>query len=181
MNRIKTAIGLFLGVMMFVTVSCENEPVDPLVVTEPVENTIDVVGNYEMTAYNTSDKTDLNNDGTFSTNQMNETVCYLNSSLKLKSDNTFTLTDKGIAIVQDENGVDLLNCFYNPDITGEWELDGNVLSLTYMIGSEEFTKKYTATESTLTQTINNAQVAATNSSNQPIYITSNITKIYSKL
>ncbi len=181
MSKIKTILGLYLILFAFAVMSCDNEPVDPIDFPPPVEEIqINVIGSYKLIAVNTTTQTDLDVDGVFSTNQMDETTCYLANSLEMKNDNTFTETDRGIEIVKDENNVDLLDCYIRQTISGTWVLEGKNVTLTYVKGGEQYSKKYLASENMLTYIENNAKVVATNSSGNPIYITSNITKVYTK-
>ena len=58
-----------------------------------------------MTAFNSSIPTDLNGDGSASTNQMNETNCFNGSFITLNSNNTFVADSKGIDINTKSNKI----------------------------------------------------------------------------
>ena len=59
-------------------------------VNVPAIASVGVVGTYRLTAFNTTPPTDLNGDGTSSTNQMNEVTCFNNSLIILNSNGTYT-------------------------------------------------------------------------------------------
>ena len=101
-KRFSLAALLIVSVLIFS--SCSDEPVDSVLAAQLAEynssnqvstgggSTSSVVGTYLLTAFNTSIPTDLNGDGTASTNQMSETSCFNNSLFVLNSNNTFTAT-----------------------------------------------------------------------------------------
>ena len=139
-----------------------------------------VAGTYLLTAFNSSVPTDLNNDGTASTNQLNETTCFDNMLLTLNANNTFTANSKGIEIVF--NGtVDEISCFADPNYTGTWALNGTILSLTYTDTGVEYTDNYTVTGNILTATISGGEIVGTETTTgAPVYLTSNLTIIFTK-
>ena len=85
-----------------------------------------VVGTYILTQFNTTPATDLNLDGTPSVNQLQETICFNNSLLKLNADNTFVINSKGVDINITNNTI---TCSTDPDELGTWSLTGNQLLL----------------------------------------------------
>lgn len=146
------------------------------VTTTPPTNGI--AGSYLLTAFNTSVPTDLNGDGVSSSNQLNETTCFNNSILILNANNTFTSDAKGLDI--DITGTtSVLTCFEDPDFTGTWSLAGNQLSLTYMDSGQTQTDVFILTGNNLSLTVQNGEIVGT-SSGSPVFLTSNITIIYTK-
>jgi len=138
-----------------------------------------VSGTYMLTAFNTSVPTDLNSDGTASTNQLLETNCYNNMLLTLNSNNTFVANSKGIDIVS--NGTtETMSCFTDPDDTGTWSLAGNTLTLT-TAGTPPVVDTYTVSGNTISATANNGEVVGYDTvTNSPVYLTCNITIVYTK-
>ncbi|MFT6749086.1 MAG: hypothetical protein ACI9XR_001138 [Flavobacterium sp.] len=137
-----------------------------------------IAGTYLLTAFNTSVSTDLNGDGISSSNQLNETVCFNNSILKLNANNTFTSDAKGLDI--DITGTtSVLTCFEDPDFTGTWSLAGNQLSLTYMDSGQTQTDVFTVAGNNLSLTVQNGEIVGT-AAGSPVYLTSNITIVYTK-
>jgi Lipocalin-like domain len=145
MNKLKCISALtFLFTVIFI--SCTTEPYGgtELVTTAPTSTTTpppvvtpvpvtSVVGNYRLTAHNTSTPTDLNGNGTASVNQMLETACFNNSSLTINANGTFSVLDN-YADINNIGGVDTVICATNTD-TGTWTFAGNVLTLTTTVGS----------------------------------------------
>lgn len=139
-----------------------------------------IAGTYLLTAFNSSVPTDINNDGVSSTNQLNETTCFDNMLLTLNANNTFTASSKGIEIVF--NGtIDEVSCFTDPNFTGTWSLSGNTLSLTYLDEGVSYTDDYTVNGNTISASIASGEVVGTETgSGTPVYLTSNLTFIYTK-
>lgn len=160
----------------FILNSCSNEPIDPAI---DISSSSSVTGTYYMTAFNSSIPTDLNGDGTASTNQMNETNCYNGSFITLNSNNTFTANSKGIDI-NDNGATSIIVCFDEGNFTGTWALSGNQLSITYLDGGIEYTDVATLSGNTITSTVQNSEVVGTTSGGQPIYLTSNLQIIFTK-
>lgn len=179
MKNIKLVAGIFLILTAFTFTSCETEPIDSAINLDDFNQVTSVSGSYLMTAFNTSIPTDLNNDGTASTNQMNETTCFNNSILVLNQDNTFVISSKGIDIVTD--GVNQsLSCFMDPNIMGTWTLSGNTLTIQYTEGGLQYSEQFIVSGNTLVYTLNNTEIVGTTSTNVPVYLTADISIIYTK-
>lgn len=179
MKNIKLVAGIFLILTAFTFTSCETEPIDSAINLDDFNQVTSVSGSYLMTAFNTSIPTDLNNDGTASTNQMNETTCFNNSILVLNQDNTFVISSKGIDIVTD--GVNQsLSCFMDPNILGTWTLSGNTLTIQYTEGGLQYSEQFIVSGNTLVYTLNNTEIVGTTSTNVPVYLTADISIIYTK-
>ncbi len=178
MKSIKSILSLLAFSFVFVAISCDDEPIDPAIDPSTFGNS-GVAGTYLMTAFNSSVPTDLNNDGTRSTNQMNETNCFNGNTMILNSDNTFTATSKGIDI--ETNGTnETITCFVDPNITGTWSLSGNQLTLTYTEAGEQFTDVYTVSGSTLTLNITDGEIVGTTSGGDPVYLDAEIDIVFTK-
>ncbi len=198
MNNQRLSLATILLASIFIFSSCNNEPVDSVLAAQLAEynnstvisgttgggstgtiTTSSVVGTYLLTAFNTSIPTDLNSDGTASTNQLSETNCYNNMLLTLNSNNTFVANSKGIDIVS--NGTtETMSCFTDPDDTGTWSLVGNTLTLT-TAATPPVVETYTVSGNTISATANNGQVVGYDTINHaPAYLTCNITVVYTK-
>ena len=195
-QRLSLATILIAFILIFT--SCSDEPIDSVLAaqlnaynasTAGATNTggtntgtitnSSVVGIYLLTAFNTSIPTDLNSDGTASTNQLSETNCYNNMLLTLNSNNTFVANSKGIDIVS--NGTtETMSCFTDPDDTGTWSLVGNTLTLT-TAATPPVVETYTVSGNTISATANNGQVVGYDTvTHSPAYLTCNITIVYTK-
>lgn len=160
---------------VFTNISFDNS------VTTPPTPTPGIAGTYLLTNFNTSVPTDLNGDGTASTNQINETSCLANSILTLNANNTFSSDSKGIDIGLDLNtGVSTIECYDDPPITGTWSLSGNQLTFTYIDEGVPTSDVFTVSGNTLSYTVQSGQVVGTASGGEPVYLTSDITLIYTK-
>lgn len=160
----------------FILNSCSNEPIDPAI---DISSSSSVTGTYYMTAFNSSIPTDLNGDGTASTNQMNETNCFNGSFITLNSNYTFIADSKGLDINVD-GATSTIECFDEGEITGTWTLSGNQLSITYLDGGTEYTDIATLSGNTITSIVENGEVVGTTSGGEPVYLTSNLQIIFTK-
>lgn len=139
-----------------------------------------IVGSYLLTAFNTSVPTDLNGDGTSSTNQLNETTCLNNSFLTINANNTFSTDSKGLEIIVGSGGgVDEVACFEDALITGTWSLTGNQITFTYTDEGEVYNDTFTVNGNTLTFTIEDGDIVGY-AGGAPAYLTSDITFIFTK-
>lgn len=140
---------------------------------------VGLAGSYKLTAFNTSVPTDLNGDGTSSTNQLTETTCFNDMFLTLNPNNTFNADAKGIEITINGGGVSELSCFTDPDYSGTWSVAGNILTLTYTEDGTPYTDSYTISGNTLSATVEDGTVVGTSGGN-PIELTSDITFVFTK-
>ena len=191
MKNFKIFGSLLLLITAFTFTSCENEPIDSAINLEdfginngqPITN---VVGTYKLTNFNTSVPTDLNGDGVKSTNQLNETSCFNNSFLVINTNHTFAADSKGIEIDINVDGVtgaitQTIACFEDPPISGTWTKAGNVITFSYTENGDNITESFNIVGNTLQLTINNGEVVGTEqTTGAPVYLTSNITLIYTK-
>ena len=144
-----------------------------------------VVGSYKLTAFNTSVPTDLNLDGTASTNQMDEISCLNNSFLTINANNTFTSDAEGvdIEVTVDNNGVEVesIVCYEDAQIAGTWVLNGNTITFTYTEEGEVYSDTFTIQGNTLKYVLEDGQVVGVEeNSGAPVYLNSDITLIYTK-
>lgn len=190
MNTNKWFLTLVLiGSMLFFQ-SCSEESVDPSLlddIEDPIDQEIPevVTGTYVMTSFNTSTPVDLNNDGVFNNNHMNETTCYDNSFLILNNNNTFSATGKSIEIEFDfdfetEELTSTIVCFDEGATTGTWSLSGNNVEFNYTFDGETFSETYTRVGNTLRFSIPSGVVLGGTDNGEPVYLTTNIEVIYTK-
>ena len=179
---------------LFLFNSCNVEPIDPVLADQLAQNNssnnnnnngggsnggnTSVAGTYLLTAFNTSVPTDLNGDGTSSINQISETTFFNNSTFILNSNNTFSATGGGIDIDLSVTP-NVLTCFTDPSTNGTWTLNGNQLTTNYMEGGVSYTDVFTVVGNTLIITEQNGEVVGMANGN-PVFLTSDITAIYSK-
>lgn len=199
--NLKVTLLLLIATVFFI--SCENEPLDPVLTAQVNANNgstggsggssgggstggtvtpITVAGTYILTAFNTSVPTDLNGDGTSSTNQMAETSCLNNSLFILNTNNTFTANSKGTDIDLTTTP-STITCSSDPDIIGTWTLVGNIVKTTYVESGVTYNDEFMVVGNTLQATIQAADVIATATVGgviTPVTVTSDITIIYTK-
>ena len=73
-----------------------------------------------------------------------------------------------------------MSCFTDPDDTGTWSLVGNTLTLT-TAGTPPVVDTYTVSGNTISATANNGEVVGYDTvTNSPVYLTCNITIVYTK-
>ncbi len=191
MKTLKYTLSFLMILTSLTFVSCDDEAVDPTLVPSPAPNTnggngnnngggntTSVVGSYKLTAFNTSVPTDLNNDGTSSTNQMNETSCFNNMFIIINSNNTFNADAKGIDIDFTNN---ITECYTDPDYNGTWVLNSNVLTLTYVDGGVTYNDSFivAGAGNSLSLSVSDGDIVGMESG-QPVYLTSSIQFIYTK-
>lgn len=174
---IKTSVLFLTTIFAITSCSTNTEVLDPAINIAAGG----VTGTYEMTAFNTAIPTDLNNDGITSTNQMMETSCFDGNIIVINSNNTFTSTSKGVEI--SELGTTLtIGCYSDPNYSGTWEMVGNILKLTYIEDTVTYTDEFVFSEnSKLTYTDEQGEVVATTSTDTPVYLSSKIDVIFTKL
>lgn len=196
MKKINLVLSVFA--IIFFAACSDVEPLDPTLLTNAGGNsggntggggsgggsgsggsgTI-IAGTYLMTAFNSSVPVDIDFNGSSSANLMSETDCLDNNFLVLNLNNTFSATSNGIDIIFD--GVnDTIECFNDPNITGTWSLNGSALTLTYTFDNDVYSDVYNVSGNSLTHTISNGEVVGTTSTGEPVYITANISIIYTK-
>ena len=94
------------------------------------------VGTWKLTSFTTQEPVDANNDGTATTNFINESGCYDNSTIILNADHTATVSlqelDLGLDIVAGTtNDYEFTTDCYNGDTsTGTWTQSGNNVTIT---------------------------------------------------
>jgi len=90
-------------------------------------NSGSIEGTYNLTEFNTSTPTDFDEDGTSSTNQVNESECYDDVQLTLRADNTFTY-DIGYITVNNADGSDTCTDY---TVNGTWRATNSTITVTY--------------------------------------------------
>lgn len=173
MKRITILATLTLFSAVLFTACGDTEPVDPAVLAGNTNG--DIVGRYKLSAFNTDVQTDLNRDGSASSNQMSETTCYNNMFLTLNEDKTFSADSKGVDI----SSINTLQCFTDPLVNGTWTYDGNSLELTYTENNVEHNDTYTVSGNELIFRENQGIVVGI-PIETPEFISSGITMIYTK-
>jgi hypothetical protein len=175
MNKIKLTAALFSVFTLITFSSCNIEPLDSDLLGNVI-NPDSVAGTYRMTAFNTGIPTDLNNDGTTSTNQMLETSCFNNNFLTINPNGTFIATSKGV----DVSAAATLECYTDPDITGIWGLSGTVLTLVYLEAGVRNTELFSVSANSLTYSVPLGEIVSTTSTNVAVYLNSSYNIIYTR-
>ena len=175
MNTIKLTVAVLSVFTLMTFSSCNVEPIDSDLLGNII-NTASVAGTYRMTAFNTGIPTDLNHDGTTSTNQMLETTCYNNSSLIINANGTFTATSKGV----DVSTSNTLECYTDADVTGTWVLSGTVLVLTYTEAGAPVVESFSVSGNSLTYSMPLGEIVSTTSTNAAVYLNSSFNIVYTR-
>ena len=175
MNKIKLTAAVLSVFTLITFTSCNIEPLDSDLLGNVI-NPDSVAGTYRMTAFNTGIPTDLNNDGTTSTNQMLETSCFNNNILTINPDGTFKATSKGVEVSAGAT----LECYTDPDITGIWGLSGTVLTLVYLEAGVRNTELFSVSANSLTYSVPLGEIVSTTSTNVAVYLNSSYNIIYTR-
>ena len=175
MNKIKLTAAVLSVFTLITFTSCNIEPLDSDLLGNVI-NPDSVAGTYRMTAFNTGIPTDLNNDGTTSTNQMLETSCFNNNFLTINPNGTFIATSKGV----DVSAGATLECYTDPDITGIWGLSGTVLTLVYLEAGVRNTELFSVSANSLTYSVPLGEIVSTTSTNVAVYLNSSYNIIYTR-
>ncbi|MGJ8665010.1 MAG: hypothetical protein ACSHW7_01470 [Patiriisocius sp.] len=105
--------------------SCGND--DDAIVEQEVE--LGIVGEFEMTNYNSPLNDDYNGDGVTSSNLIVEAPCF-ELTLILNSDNTYNLNGNDLQFISNSNGELSVDCLNPPFVElGTYTMTDNVLSL----------------------------------------------------
>lgn len=132
---------LFIAISLF---SCENEPLtgfDLEALSEANSGSGStgsdetIVGTWKMTAWNVDQGQDLNQDGTNSTNLLNEMDCYNNETIVFNADNTAISTSTSYAnielnlVVGTTDQFDYnITCISETEVTNlSWVQSGNIV------------------------------------------------------
>jgi hypothetical protein len=150
--------------------------VGPINVPAVTSSGSSVVGNYLLTSVNTSFQTNLNGDTIISSNQMFETSCYNNSFLNILPNNTFSSDQTFPDINQAGTGI---QCLTEPDITGTWTFSNNILTLTYLDGTDTIIQPFNFINNTLSGLFDDVDVLNV-VNGVPVFAPGNVTEIYTK-
>jgi hypothetical protein len=175
MKTIKFSTAVVSLITLFSMASCNIEPLDTDLLGNVI-NPTSVAGTYRMTAFNTGIPTDLNHDGTSSTNQMLETTCFNNSLIEINPDGTFRATSKGVDI----SASSTLTCFSDPDYNGTWTLNATVLKLTYLDAGVIVNELFSVSANTLLYSVPQGQIVGTTATNVPVFLNTSYNIIYTK-
>lgn len=180
MKTIKNLLSILVIFASLTLVSCENEPIDPSLANNTNSGgnsgNVNVNGTYKLTAFNSSIPTDLNNNGTSSTNQMNEHTCFNDMFLTLNSNHTFNADSRGIEINLAGTGTE---CYTEPDYNGTWVQNGNTVTLTYVDSGVTYNDNLVVSGNTLSLAVAGGEVIGL-AGGLPVYIISNIQIVYTK-
>ena len=175
MNKIKLTAALLSIFTLMTFSSCNIEPLDSDLLGNVI-NPDSVAGTYRMTAFNTGIPTDLNHDGTTSTNQMLETSCFNNNFITINPNGTFTATSKGV----DVSASATLECYTDPNIAGTWVLNGTVLTLSYVEASVQISEMFSVSGNSLTYSVALGEIVSTTSTNAAVFLNSSYNIVYTR-
>ena len=104
----KIILNIFVFVALLVINSCDNEPLEGFDLANPAvqnptggssQNTT-IAGTWRLTAWNSTNPVDINNDGVPSTNLLTEFNCYTNETIVFNSDNTGMIMSRSYAEIE---------------------------------------------------------------------------------
>jgi len=133
----------FLIVFTILLVSCSDDDGS----SETNENAL-VIGTYSLSAVNVNPAQDINEDGSTSTNLLEEMPC-ISGTLTINSDNSWNLNIVRVDVTTITGGLFFIDCGEADSSSGNWTFSNNQLSLS---GSFEPTV-YILNGDTLTQQI----------------------------
>jgi hypothetical protein len=93
---------------LFTIYSCDNEPLEGFDLSNPATQnpttgnpqSMSIVGTWRLTAWNSTNPVDINNDGVPSTNLLTEFNCYTNETIVFNSDNTGMIMSRSYAEIE---------------------------------------------------------------------------------
>ncbi len=136
---------LFMTAAFLLLVSCSKESltenVEPLKVSNlTTVTTNDLLGSWTLSKMTADTFVDLNDDGTSSTNLLNETTCFNNMDITFHSDGTFISHN---ATMTFEAGTDSneFSCLGDREDSGTWEISDNNLILNLVVKGNSYTHK----------------------------------------
>ena len=136
LKRITTAF--LFSLVLF---SCSSDDGDTSIVSESFLG----IGVWNLTEVNVSAAQDLNDDGTFSTNLIEELPC-LSGVLNIRSNNTWSATISDVDVTAVTGDLYIIDCGSSLSFSGNWNNSGNILNLNYL----DF-KEFTLSGDTLTE------------------------------
>ena len=159
------------------TISCskDDDNNDVLIPTPPVVTS----ETYLLTAFNTALPTDLNGDGTASVNQMTEINCFSANSITIKSDNTFTAQQNGVYIDSDATP-STIECYVDSQISGTYTIADGFITLNYVVDGVASEQQYEIDATSLRSTYSDDFIVSRDDTGTPVYITTDLTIIYTK-
>ncbi len=98
----------------------------------------DLIGHWELTRMVADTAVNLDQDGAYSTNLLEETSCFNNMSITFNSDATFTTNNATMTFESGGNG-DQFACIADRIDTGTWEVENDNLILTMEINGSTYT------------------------------------------
>ena len=142
----------FLLLFLSLTViSCSDDDGD----TEPNPNFDLVVGTWNLSELTISPQQDINGDGSFTTNIVEELPC-VSAQIILREDNTWSYTGVDVIITTITGGLFKFFCAEEArSIAGNWDVQGNIVRLADQSGNvTQFT--FSSSDNTLTNLIGEA-------------------------
>ena len=141
MRLLKSALFLFTSTLLLVSCSNDDGP-------STTDDSAKVIGTYNLSAVNVSPAQDVNDDGTTSTNLLDEMTC-ITGTLVVNADTSWSLNVIRINVTSITGGLFFLDCGDADSSSGTWTFTNNQLSLN---GSIEPTI-YSLSEDILTRQI----------------------------
>ncbi len=139
----------------------------------------DVVGTYNLSAFNAPTAQDFDGNGTRSANLLEESSCYNNSRMTVNSSNTYTLVDNYVDVTGDTS-----SCA-TKITSGSWSRSGNTFTTMSGNGSNMVINNYTFTpagnsnSATMSRNVSNAYYPSINtSSGKPQSSSGDVNMVY---
>ncbi len=146
--------------------------------------TVSLEGTWKMTAFNTENAYDLNNDGTASTSVMEETNCYQNETMVFNADGSGTINNTSYADIEltlvagttDEYEYNVTCVSENDSTPFVYVQNGNEITLT-LAG---FTETATLSGNTLTYVIEEGFFVEVDNNGTTVTVAEDITFVFTK-
>ncbi|MFS4493811.1 hypothetical protein [Maribacter sp. 2308TA10-17] len=121
MRFLKPTLVLFISVILFVSCSSDDAPSQP-------NESAQVIGSYTLSAVNINQAQDVNEDGTASTNLLDEMNC-ITGTLAINTDNSWSLNVIRVNVTDITGGLFFIACGDSDSSKGTWTFSNNQLSL----------------------------------------------------
>lgn len=121
MTQVKTSLLLFVCLALCISCSSDDGPSQP-------DEREKAIGSYTITALNVSPAQDVDNDGTASTNLLDEMSC-ITGTLNVNADSSWNLNVIRINVTTITGGLFFIDCGDADSSSGTWSFANNQLSL----------------------------------------------------
>ncbi|MCG9971584.1 DUF5004 domain-containing protein [Christiangramia crocea] len=142
MNVLEIKKLAFFSLVALLLMSCSKEEAymedEMIKVSNATITSNDLIGHWKLSRMVSDTAVNLNQDGSYSTNLMDETSCFNNMSITFNSDGTFITNNATMTFESGSNG-DQFSCIADRIDTGDWKVENDNLVLTMDIDGFTYT------------------------------------------